>query len=160
MAEELTMPRLSDTMEQGTIGRWVKHEGDAFAEGEVIAEIETDKATMDFQAYSDGTLLKILVGDGESAALGAPIAIVGQAGEEVPETAPSGNGSTTAAADDKPAKANKRAKDEPAAAADPAPRPAAGGTFGSARSRGGWPTRPASTCPAWPAAAAALTAGS
>jgi pyruvate dehydrogenase E2 component (dihydrolipoamide acetyltransferase) len=83
MSEELTMPRLSDTMEQGTIGRWLKREGESFREGDVIAEIETDKATMDFQAYEDGTMLKILVGDGESAALGAPIAIVGAEGEEV-----------------------------------------------------------------------------
>jgi pyruvate dehydrogenase E2 component (dihydrolipoamide acetyltransferase) len=77
------MPRLSDTMEQGTIGRWLKREGESFREGDVIAEIETDKATMDFQAYEDGTMLKILVGDGESAALGAPIAIVGEEGEEI-----------------------------------------------------------------------------
>ncbi|HEY3765242.1 MAG TPA: dihydrolipoamide acetyltransferase family protein [Gaiellales bacterium] len=84
MSEELTMPRLSDTMEQGTIGRWLKREGESFHEGDVIAEIETDKATMDFQAYEDGTMLKILVGDGETAALGAPIAIVGAEGEEVP----------------------------------------------------------------------------
>jgi pyruvate dehydrogenase E2 component (dihydrolipoamide acetyltransferase) len=83
MAEELVMPRLSDTMEQGTIGRWLKQEGDAIKEGDVIAEIETDKATMDFQAYADGTLLRILVGDGETADLGAPIAIVGEAGEDV-----------------------------------------------------------------------------
>ena len=53
-------------MEQGTIGRWLVHEGDAIAEGDVIAEIETDKATMEFQAYADGTVLKILVGDGET----------------------------------------------------------------------------------------------
>jgi pyruvate dehydrogenase E2 component (dihydrolipoamide acetyltransferase) len=83
MSEELTMPRLSDTMEEGTIGRWLKREGESFREGDVIAEIETDKATMDFQAYEDGTMLKILVGDGESAALGAPIAIVGEEGEEI-----------------------------------------------------------------------------
>ena len=88
MSEELTMPRLSDTMEQGTIGRWLKREGDSFREGDVIAEIETDKATMDFQAYEDGTMLRILVGDGESAALGAPIAIIGAEGEEVPADAP------------------------------------------------------------------------
>ena len=86
MAEELVMPRLSDTMEQGTIGRWLVHEGDAIAEGDVIAEIETDKATMEFQAYAPGTVLKILVGDGETADLGAPIAIVGEPGEEVPES--------------------------------------------------------------------------
>ena len=58
MAEELVMPRLSDTMEQGTIGRWLVHEGDAVAEGDVIAEIETDKATMEFQAYAAGTVLR------------------------------------------------------------------------------------------------------
>jgi pyruvate dehydrogenase E2 component (dihydrolipoamide acetyltransferase) len=83
MAEELVMPRLSDTMEEGTIGRWLVHEGDSFSEGDVLAEIETDKATMEFQAYDGGTVLRILVGDGESAPLGAPIAIVGDAGEQV-----------------------------------------------------------------------------
>jgi pyruvate dehydrogenase E2 component (dihydrolipoamide acetyltransferase) len=107
MSEELTMPRLSDTMEEGTIGRWLKQEGESFHQGDVIAEIETDKATMDFQAYDDGTLLKILVADGESAPLGAPIAIVGAEGEAVPaaEAAPpaaqpasEGNGATAAPA--------------------------------------------------------------
>ena len=77
------MPRLSDTMEEGRIGRWLKREGDSFREGDVIAEIETDKATMEFQAYDAGTVLRIIVDDGETAALGAPIAIVGEAGEEV-----------------------------------------------------------------------------
>ena len=85
MSEELTMPRLSDTMEEGRIGRWLKREGDSFREGDIIAEIETDKATMEFQAYDDGTVLRIIVDDGETAALGAPIAIVGDAGEKVEE---------------------------------------------------------------------------
>jgi len=102
------MPRLSDTMEEGRIGRWLKREGDSFREGDVIAEIETDKATMEFQAYDAGTVLRIIVDDGETAALGAPIAIVGEAGEEVeeppaaaepepehePATASQGNGKT------------------------------------------------------------------
>jgi pyruvate dehydrogenase E2 component (dihydrolipoamide acetyltransferase) len=83
VSEELTMPRLSDTMEEGRIGRWLKREGESFREGDVIAEIETDKATMEFQAYDDGTVLRIIVDDGETAPLGAPIAIVGEAGEEV-----------------------------------------------------------------------------
>jgi pyruvate dehydrogenase E2 component (dihydrolipoyllysine-residue acetyltransferase) len=87
VSEELTMPRLSDTMEEGRIGRWLKREGDSFREGDIIAEIETDKATMEFQAYDDGTVLRIIVDDGETAALGAPIAIVGEAGEKV-EQAP------------------------------------------------------------------------
>jgi pyruvate dehydrogenase E2 component (dihydrolipoamide acetyltransferase) len=86
MSEELVMPRLSDTMEEGTIGRWLVHEGDSYSEGDVLAEIETDKATMEYQAYDAGTVLRILVADGESAALGAPIAIVGDAGETVAET--------------------------------------------------------------------------
>ena len=72
MSEELTMPRLSDTMEEGRIGRWLKREGDSFREGDVIAEIETDKATMEFQAYDAGTVLRIIVDDGETAAAGRP----------------------------------------------------------------------------------------
>jgi pyruvate dehydrogenase E2 component (dihydrolipoyllysine-residue acetyltransferase) len=85
MAEELVMPRLSDTMEEGTIGRWLVREGDAVKEGDVLAEIETDKATMEYQAYADGTVLKILVPDGGSAPLGSPIAIIGEPGEPVPD---------------------------------------------------------------------------
>ena len=95
MSEELVMPRLSDTMEEGTIGRWLVHEGDAFAAGDVLAEIETDKATMEFQAYDAGTVLRILVGDGETVALGAPIAIVGAEGETADEAASAGNGAST-----------------------------------------------------------------
>ena len=76
------MPRLSDTMERGTVARWAKKEGDAVAEGEVLAEIETDKATMELESYENGVLLKILVQEGESAELGAPIALVGEAGED------------------------------------------------------------------------------
>ena len=83
MADELVMPRLSDTMERGTIARWIKQEGDAFKNGDVLAEIETDKALMELSAYDDGVILKILVQDGGEAELGAPIAITGVAGEEV-----------------------------------------------------------------------------
>src|SRR6188474_2884561 len=86
MAVEVPMPRLSDTMEQGTVARWVKHEGDRVVAGDVIAEIDTDKATMELTAYEDGVLLKILVGEGESADLGTPIALIGAEGEEVPES--------------------------------------------------------------------------
>ncbi len=84
MADELVMPRLSDTMERGTIARWIKQEGDAFTNGDVLAEIETDKALMELSAYDDGVILKILVPDGGEAELGAPIAITGEAGETVP----------------------------------------------------------------------------
>src|SRR5690606_2128527 len=81
VAEELVMPRLSDTMERGTIARWLVKEGDRISNGDVLAEIETDKAVMELQAYDDGVLLQILVGEGESAELGAPIALVGEEGE-------------------------------------------------------------------------------
>lgn len=97
MAVEIPMPRLSDTMEQGTIARWVKQEGDPVAAGDVIAEIDTDKATMELTAYEDGVLLKILVSEGESADLGTPIALIGSEDEEVPETAARGNGPSQAA---------------------------------------------------------------
>src|SRR5690349_24062575 len=122
MSEELTMPRLSDTMEQGTIGRWLKREGDSFHKGDVIAEIETDKATMDFQAYEDGTMLRILVGDGESAALGAPIAIIGAEGEEVPDDAPAaasanGGGPDNGAAEPAPATEPEARAEAPVATA-------------------------------------------
>src|SRR4051812_10203965 len=108
MAEELVMPRLSDTMEQGTIARWLKQEGDQVAEGDVLAEIETDKATMELNSYADGVLLKILVGDGESAALGAPIAIVGEEGEQVESG--DGGGPTATEETEKP---GAPASDEP-----------------------------------------------
>jgi pyruvate dehydrogenase E2 component (dihydrolipoamide acetyltransferase) len=112
VADELVMPRLSDTMERGTIARWVVKEGEPFKNGDVLAEIETDKALMELSAYDDGVILKILVPDGAEAELGAPIAITGEAGEEVPaemlsaapaaapaaEAAPAGDAPTSAAA--------------------------------------------------------------
>jgi pyruvate dehydrogenase E2 component (dihydrolipoamide acetyltransferase) len=97
MATEIPMPRLSDTMERGTVARWAKKEGDSIAEGDVLADIETDKATMELESYETGVLLKILVQEGESAELGAPIALVGEAGETV--EAPQPNGDAPAAAD-------------------------------------------------------------
>jgi pyruvate dehydrogenase E2 component (dihydrolipoamide acetyltransferase) len=103
MAVEIPMPRLSDTMERGTVARWAKKEGDTVAEGEVLADIETDKATMELESYETGVLLKILVQEGESAELGAPIALVGEAGEQVelpsePATPAAQNGAESAPA--------------------------------------------------------------
>lgn len=74
---DITMPRLSDTMEEGTIARWLKSPGDAVKAGEILAEIETDKATMDLEAYDAGVLEKILVPEGETVPIGQPIAVVG-----------------------------------------------------------------------------------
>lgn len=81
MAREVPMPRLSDTMEEGRVLQWYKQVGDSVAKGELLAEIETDKAVMDLESVEEGTLLQVLVAEGGSAALGAPIALVGDASE-------------------------------------------------------------------------------
>lgn len=83
MAEKFLMPKLSPTMEEGQIARWLKQEGEAFKNGETLAEVDTDKATMEMTALKDGTLLKILHADGETVPLGDPIAITGNAGEDI-----------------------------------------------------------------------------
>lgn len=74
---EVNMPRLSDTMQEGTITRWLKKPGDSVEKGEVVAEVETDKANMEIESFSTGVLEQILVAEGESAPIGQPIAIVG-----------------------------------------------------------------------------------
>jgi pyruvate dehydrogenase E2 component (dihydrolipoamide acetyltransferase) len=83
MAEKFLMPKLSPTMEEGQIARWVKNEGDEYGAGETLAEVDTDKATMEMTALSGGTLLKILKAAGDTAALGEAIAIIGQKGEDI-----------------------------------------------------------------------------
>lgn len=83
MAEKFLMPKLSPTMEEGQISRWVKNEGDSFDANETLAEVDTDKATMEMTALSGGTLLKILKGAGDTAALGEAIAIIGKKGEDI-----------------------------------------------------------------------------
>jgi pyruvate dehydrogenase E2 component (dihydrolipoamide acetyltransferase) len=76
MPREIKMPKLSDTMEEGTLNVWRKSEGDAIGKGDILLEIETDKADMEFEAYMSGTLAKILVPAGETVAIGTPIAVV------------------------------------------------------------------------------------
>ncbi len=129
MAEEVVMPRLSDTMERGTVARWLVHEGDAVHEGDVLAEIETDKATMELSAYAEGVLLRILVQDGEAAELGAPIAVIGAAGEDVSSfSAASGNGTSEAEAAPESASDSRAPTAAGPATATAAPAgPAAGG---------------------------------
>src|SRR5271165_6580539 len=83
MAKILEMPKLSPTMEEGVLSAWHKKEGDAIAVDDLLAEVETDKATMEFRAFDRGTLLKILVPPGSQVKLGQPVAIVGEAGEDV-----------------------------------------------------------------------------
>ena len=82
MAVEIVMPRLSDSMEEGTVAKWLVAEGAQVTRGQPLVEIDTDKATMEYESESDGTLLKILVAEGETAPIGAPIARIGSPGEE------------------------------------------------------------------------------
>ena len=82
MAEVVRMPKMSDTMTEGVIAKWHKKVGDKVSAGDVIAEVETDKATMDFESYQDGTLLYIGPGEGEAVAVNAIVAILGEEGED------------------------------------------------------------------------------
>src|SRR6266699_3245645 len=125
------MPKMGDTMETGKILNWIKKVGDVVKKGEPLAEVETDKVNIEIEAFYNGTLRKILVPEGESAPIGAPIALIGSPDEPLSEDAkgksdgapareaarPS-NGATKAAA---PAQTSTAAAPAPTAQAAPAP---------------------------------------
>lgn len=131
MATLIDMPKLSDTMTVGTLVRWLKNEGDLIANGDMIAEVETDKATMEVECFDDGILIKRYCGEGDEVAVGDPIAAIGEAGEEAP-----------AATSSAPAKAEAPAAPAPVAEAPVAAAPA-----------------PVVAAPAAPATAPAATGG-
>ncbi|MEO8532544.1 MAG: 2-oxo acid dehydrogenase subunit E2 [Flavobacterium sp.] len=83
MAIKVTMPRLSDTMTEGTVATWLKKVGDKISEGDILAEIETDKATMEFESFNEGTLLHIGIQEGETAPVDSLLAIIGNEGEDI-----------------------------------------------------------------------------
>src|SRR5205823_601223 len=85
MATQVVMPKLSPTMEEGQLARWLKNEGDRVTTGEPLAEIDTDKATMEAQALTTGVLRKILVPAGSTVPLGQVIAIIGEPDEDISE---------------------------------------------------------------------------
>jgi pyruvate dehydrogenase E2 component (dihydrolipoamide acetyltransferase) len=114
---EVTMPRLSDTMSEGSVGRWLKKPGDAVADGEIIAEIETDKATMELQAFESGTLQKILVPEGQTVPIGQTIAIIGDGAAPAEEAAAPPEQKSQPAAAPAEAAAPPEQKSQPAAAA-------------------------------------------
>lgn len=91
MAEIITMPRLSDTMTEGTVATWLKKVGDKVSEGDILAEIETDKATMEFESFQSGTLLYIGIQEGETAPVDSVLAIIGKEGEDYKQLLESGN---------------------------------------------------------------------
>lgn len=111
MAISVVMPRLSDTMEEGKILRWLKQEGDLVEGGDIIAEIQTDKADIEMEAFGSGTLRKILVGAGQSAPVGHPIGVIAEADEDISALLPSGTDSAVRVATS-------------AKVAEPAPTPA------------------------------------
>src|SRR5437764_12884719 len=94
---DVTMPRLSDTMEEGTIGSWLKQPGDQVNKGDVLAQIETDKATMDLTAFEAGTLQEILAPEGSTVAIGQPVARIGS-GKAATAPAPAQDETTDASA--------------------------------------------------------------
>jgi len=117
MASKVIMPKLSPTMEEGQIARWLKKEGDKVSMGEPLAEIDTDKATMEMQALANGVLRKILINEGESAPLGQLIAVIGEPNEDI---------ASVLAEAPAPAPAKKEPepkKPEPAKAEEPPPPP-------------------------------------
>ena len=83
MATVVNMPRLSDTMEEGVVAQWLKKVGDKIEEGDILAEIETDKATMEFESFHEGVLLHIGVQEGETSPVDKLLAIIGEEGEDI-----------------------------------------------------------------------------
>jgi len=122
---EVLMPRLSDTMQEGILSRWLKHEGDPIHKGEILAEIETDKATMELEAYDEGPLTALLVTEGTTVPIGAPIALIGD--NTSTESAPAAPASPPPSP---PAAPRTAPEPDPTSAAprgapnDPAPTPA------------------------------------
>jgi len=124
MATLIDMPKLSDTMTVGTLVRWLKNEGDAVANGDMIAEIETDKATMEVECFEDGILIKHYCGEGDEVAVADPIAAIGEAGEAAPAATHSAPAAKEAPAVPAPA-AEAPAAAAPAPAVVEAPAPVA-----------------------------------
>jgi pyruvate dehydrogenase E2 component (dihydrolipoamide acetyltransferase) len=130
MAQVITMPKLSDTMTVGTLVKWLKKEGDSVKFGDLLAEIETDKATMEFESFGDGVILKLYAPAGSQVAIGDPLLAVGAAGEAAPD-APAPAAAPKAeekkpepAQTPPPATTAKPAAEEPKAAPAPEPKSA------------------------------------
>jgi pyruvate dehydrogenase E2 component (dihydrolipoamide acetyltransferase) len=121
MATEVQLPALSPTMTEGKIVKWLKKEGDSISSGEAIAEVETDKSNLEVEAFDDGVLLKIIVPEGETGKVGAPIAVIGQKGEKVEASAAPPRAAAPAPA---PQKAPAPAPAAASAAPTPQPKPA------------------------------------
>lgn len=112
MAIPIEMPKLSDTMEEGVLSAWLVDEGDDVSAGDILAQVETDKATMDLEAFDDGVLLKKVIDEGDAVPIGQLIAVIGEEGEDISDLLDGG-----AAADEAPP---EDTEEEPAAPEQPA----------------------------------------
>src|ERR1051326_616277 len=122
MAEAILMPRLSDTMTEGVIAAWHKKVGDSVKKGELLAEIETDKATMELESYKDGTLLHIGTEKGGKLQVNDLLAIIGNSGEDISSLVKGGGAPATQAA---PAEAPKQDAPKQETSKPEAPKPEA-----------------------------------
>jgi len=118
MAEVIYMPKLSDTMTEGVVASWLKNVGDPVKSGELLAEIETDKATMEFESFYDGVLLHIGVETGKAAPVNALLAVIGNSGEDISAILSSASATETSAET-----APKQEQEAPKPVADPTPAP-------------------------------------
>lgn len=127
MAIPIEMPKLSDTMEEGVLSEWLVDEGEAVSAGDVLAQVETDKATMDLEAFDDGVLLKQVIQEGDAVPIGELIAVIGEEGEDISDmiagTETGGDGAAKETTEPEPAETGP----EPDGEAGPAPEPAGDG---------------------------------
>jgi len=120
MASRVVMPKLSDTMEEGRIIRWLRKEGDPIETGQALAEVETDKATVEMEAYTNGTIRKLIATEGQFVKVGGLIGIIGAAGEDISALLPTGGAA-------EPAAATPMAAPAPVTRPAPSPSPSAAG---------------------------------
>ena len=88
MVQTVIMPKLGQTVEESTVVKWHKREGDLVKKGEILFEIETDKAVLEIESFFEGTLLKIIVAEGQTVPVSVPVAFIGQPGDKIPEVQP------------------------------------------------------------------------